>query len=126
MQLEKVKRRNFKKIGIAIFTIACVLLIAWAFIFSSFASFEAKETRAFINGNVVDPGDISFSFYVDGVITRTIPSKNAGYIFEKGNCTNGASVEWLNDEWPRKFLILLKQELNARCIFEQKRQWTLF
>ena len=104
MQLEKVKRRNFKKIGIAIFTIACVLLIAWAFIFSSFASFEAKETKAFINGNVVDPGDISFSFYVDGVITRTIPSKNTGYIFEKGNCTNGASVEWLNDEWAPKIL----------------------
>ncbi len=96
--------------------IISVLLIAGAFIFSSFASFEMKETRAFINGNVVDPGDISFSFYVDGVIARTIPSKNAGYIFEKGNCTNGA----------RKFLILLKQELNARCIFEQKRQWTLF
>ncbi len=58
MKLEKYKQRNPKKIGIAVFTIACVLLIAFVFIYSSFASFETNETRGFINGNVVDPGDL--------------------------------------------------------------------
>ena len=104
MKLEKYKQRNPKKIGIAIFTIACVLLIAFVFIYSSFASFETNETRSFINGNVVDPGDLYFAFYVDGVISSTMPGKGEGYVLdnEKITCTNGATVEWLDDEWAPK------------------------
>ena len=106
MKLEKYKQRNPKKIGIAVFTIACVLLIAFAFIYSSFASFQTNETRSFINGNVVDPGDLYFAFYVDGVISSTIPKKGEGYVLdkEKTTCTNGATVEWLDDEWAPKIL----------------------
>ena len=106
MKLEKYKQRNPKKIGIAIFTITCVLLIAFVFIYSSFASFQTNETRSFINGNVVDPGDLYFAFYVDGVISSTMPAKGEGYTLdkEKTTCTNGATVEWLNDEWAPKIL----------------------
>ncbi len=106
MKLEKYKQRNPKKIGIAVFTIACVLLIAFVFIYSSFASFQTNETRSFINGNVVDPGDLYFAFYVDGVISSTMPGKGEGYVLdkEKTTCTNGAAVEWLNDEWAPKIL----------------------
>ena len=106
MKLEKYKQRNPKNIGIAIFTIACVLLIAFVFIYSSFASFQTNETRTFINGNVVDPGDLYFAFYVDGVISSTMPAKGKGYVLdkEKTTCTNGAAVEWLDDEWAPKIL----------------------
>ena len=106
MKLEKFKQRNPKKIGIAVFTIACVLLIAFVFIYSSFASFQTNETRTFINGNVVDPGDLYFAFYVDGVISSTMPAKGEGYVLdkEKTTCTNGAAVEWLADEWAPKIL----------------------
>ena len=106
MKLEKYKQRNPKKMGIAIFTITCVLLIAFVFIYSSFASFETNETRSFINGNVVDPGDLYFAFYVDGVISSTMPAKGEGYVLdkEKTTCTNGATVEWLADEWAPKIL----------------------
>ena len=108
MKLEKYKQRNPKKIGIAMFTIACVLLIAFVFIYSSFASFQTNETRTFINGDVVDPGDLYFAFYVDGQISKTMPGKDDGYSLVSSTCTNGASVEWLNDEWAPKILNLDK------------------
>ena len=65
------------------------------FIYSSFASFQTNETRGFINGNVVDPGDLYFTFYVDGVISSTIPAKGEGYVLDSENttCTNGLTEE---------------------------------
>ena len=121
MKLEKYKQRNPKKIGIAIFTIACVLLIAFVFIYSSFASFQTNETRSFINGNVVDPGDLYFAFYVDGVISSTMPAKGEGYTLdkEKTTCTNGATVEWLNDEWAPKILNFTQTRTKCTLYFKE-------
>ena len=121
MKLEKFKQRNPKKIGIAVFTITCVLLIAFVFIYSSFASFETNETRTFINGNVVDPGDLYFAFYVDGVISSTMPAKGEGYVLdkEKTTCTNGATVEWLDDEWAPKILNFTQTRTKCTLYFSK-------
>ena len=121
MKLEKYKQRNPKKIGIAVFTIACVLLIAFVFIYSSFASFQTNETRSFINGNVVDPGDLYFAFYVDGVISSTVPAKGEGYTLdkEKTTCTNGATVEWLDDEWAPKINNLTQARTKCTLYFKE-------
>ncbi len=43
MKLEKFKQKDPKRMGISIFTIACVLLIAGVFFYTSFASFETKQ-----------------------------------------------------------------------------------
>ena len=122
MKLEKYKQRNPKKIGIAVFTIACVLLIAFVFIYSSFASFQTNETRGFINGNVVDPGDLYFAFYVDGVISSTMPAKGEGYVLdkEKTACTNGATVEWLADEWSPKINNLIQTRTKCTLYFKEQ------
>ena len=122
MKLEKFKQSNPKKIGIAIFTIACVLLIAFVFIYSSFASFQTNETRGFINGNVVDPDDLYFAFYVDGVISSTIPKKGEGYVLdnEKTTCTNGATVEWLADEWAPKINNLTQTRTKCTLYFKEE------
>ena len=122
MKLEKFKQRNPKKIGIAVFTITCVLLIAFVFIYSSFASFETNETRSFINGNVVDPGDLYFAFYVDGVISSTMPAKGEGYVLdkEKTTCTNGATVEWLDDEWAPKILNFTQTRTKCTLYFKEQ------
>ena len=121
MKLEKYKQRNPKNIGIAVFTIACVLLIAFVFIYSSFASFQTNETRGFINGNVVDPGDLYFAFYVDGVISSTMPGKGEGYVLdkEKTTCTNGATVEWLDDEWAPKILNFTQTRTKCTLYFSK-------
>ncbi len=42
MKLEKFKQRDPKKVGIIVFTVACILLIAGVFFYTSFASFEVK------------------------------------------------------------------------------------
>ncbi len=122
MKLEKFKRRNPKNIGIAIFTIACVLLIAFVFIYSSFASFETNETRSFINGNVVDPGDLYFAFYVDGVISSTVPAKGEGYTLdkEKTTCTKGASVEFNETDWSVKVLNMTETHTKCTLYFEKE------
>ena len=121
MKLEKYKQRNPKKMGIAIFTIACVLLIAFVFIYSSFASFQTNETRNFINGNVVDPGDLYFAFYVDGEISNTMPAKGEGYVLdkEKTTCTYGATVEWLDDEWAPKINNLTQTRTKCTLYFKK-------
>ena len=122
MKLEKYKQRNPKKIGIVVFTITCVLLIAFVFIYSSFASFQTNETRSFINGNVIDPGDLYFAFYVDGVISSTMPAKGDGYVLdkEKTTCTNGATVEWLDDEWAPKILNFTQTRTKCTLYFKEQ------
>ena len=122
MKLEKYKQRNPKKIGIAIFTITCVLLIAFVFIYSSFASFQTNETRGFINGNVVDPGDLYFAFYVDGVISSTMPGKGEGYVLdkEKTTCTKGANIVFDNNDWSIKVLNLTEAKTTCTLYFKEE------
>ena len=118
MKLEKFRRKNPRKIGIAIFTVGCIFLLAFVFIYSSFASFQTNETKTLINGDVVDPGDLYFAFYVDGQISKTMPGKDDGYSLVSSTCTNGASVEWLNDEWAPKILNLTQKRTKCTLYFE--------
>ena len=104
MNLKKYQEKKYPKIGIVIFTFICVLLIAVSFFISSFASFTANETRAFINGDVEKPQDIYFTYYVDNKITNKIPSQNTGYILdeEKSSCTNNVEINWDYNTWKFK------------------------
>ena len=76
----------------------------------------------FINGNVVDPGDLYFAFYVDGVISSTMPAKGEGYVLdkEKTTCTNGATVEWLADEWAPKILNFTQTRTKCTLYFKEE------
>ncbi len=101
MKLQKFKEKNKKQKSIILFTIACVLLITGVFLYKTFASFQVIENEDLINGDVSDPGDIYFAFYVDNHITKTIPEKNTGYVYdyEKSSCNKGAvpyfdSIDW--------------------------------
>ena len=101
MELEKFKEKNNKRTGIIIFTVCCILLITGVYLYSSFAIYEQNQNFNIINGTVEDPGDIYFSFYVDGVISKTMPTKGSGYTLdtEKSTCTNGASPVLNTDDW---------------------------
>ena len=101
MKLQKFKEKNKKQKSIILFTIACVLLITGVFLYKTFAVFQVIKNEDMINGNVNDPGDIYFAFYVDNHITKTIPEKNTGYVYdyEKSSCNKGAvpyfdSIDW--------------------------------
>ena len=121
MKLEKFKQRDPKKIGITIFTVACILLIAGVFFYTSFASFEVKEDFNIINGTVGDPGDLYFAFYVDGVISKDMPQKGEGYVIdqEKTTCNNGASVEFNTDDWSVKVVNMTKSRTKCTLHFKK-------
>ena len=100
MKLEKFKEKNSKKKFIIIFTISCILLLAGVFLYTSFAVFTEEKNLNVINGTAQDPGDIYFAYYVDGQITRDMPSQNSGYLLdeEQSNCTNGVMPTFLKSQ----------------------------
>ena len=79
-----------------------MILSLGIFIFyKSFAFYEEKKDFNVINGVVEDPGDLYFAYYVDGKISRTMPSKNTGYTLDTTNssCDNGVTVDWDYSKW---------------------------
>ena len=99
MKLQKYKQKSFSKIGIIVFTVTCVLLVAGVFFYTSFASFQTKEEFNIIKGTVQDLGDVYFAYYVDGELVSELPTQNSGYVFESSSCTHDATVEWDNSKW---------------------------
>ena len=100
MKLEKFKEKNKKKKSVILFSICCILLIISVFFYQSFALFETKDNFNFIEGNVSDPGDLYFAYYVDDVLTYDIPSKDSGYtLSSKTSCTNGVTISWNDETW---------------------------
>ncbi len=77
------------------------MLLSGIYLYSSFAVFSEVKNFNVINGTVSDPWDIYFAYYVDGVITRNMPSQNTGYTLniEKSTCTNGVIPNWDNAGW---------------------------
>ena len=101
MKLEKFKEKNPKKVGIILFTIACVFLVAGVFFYTSFASFESRETYNLMEGNVKSPGDIYFAYYIDGVASQNPPLQNTEYTLDESasSCTNGVVPSWDYATW---------------------------
>jgi len=101
MKLERFKEKDKKKIGIVIFTVGCIFLIAGVFLYKTFALFQVKDQLNIIEGNVQDPGDIYFAFYKDGVISNRMPGKEEGYELDTTNskCNNGASPVLDQEQW---------------------------
>ena len=101
MKLKGFKENTKKKIIVISCTVLCLLLIAGVYLYTSYAYYE--ETRNFnvINGSVDDPGDLYFAYYVDGKVSRTMPSRNTGYTLDTTNssCDNGVTVDWDYSKW---------------------------
>ena len=116
LKLQKFKERNTKKIGIIIFTITCVLLITGVFFYTSFASFESKETYNIMEGTVNDPGDIYFAYYIDGVFSENLPKQNTEYTLDTNasTCTNGVVPNWDYSTWEFRGNFSNYQETNKR------------
>ena len=79
LKLQKFKEKNSKRKVIVTAIILSVLLLSGIYLYSSFAVFTEEKNFNAINGEVTNPGDIYFAYYVDGEITRNMPSQNTGY-----------------------------------------------
>ena len=96
MKLQKFKDSNNKKFVFIFVSVIFLFLLSGIYLYSSFAVFTEEKHFNVINGTVQDPGDIYFAYYVDGEITRSIPTEGSGYTLdtEKSNCTNGVSISF--------------------------------
>ena len=101
MKLEKFKEKNNKRKLVIIFTVCCIMLLTGVFLYTSYAVFTEEKEFNVINGEYQDPGDIYFAYYVDGNITRTMPTQGSGYQLdeEQSNCTNGVVPSWDYATW---------------------------
>ena len=83
MKLKKFKEKDKKRIGIIVFTLACILLVSGVVLYRTFAIFEVKTNQNVIKGNVQDPGNLYFAFYYDGGIQKEMPVKDNGYVLDE-------------------------------------------
>ncbi len=83
MKLKKFKEKDKKRIGIIVFTLACILLVSGVVLYRTFAIFEVKTNQNVIKGTVQDPGNIYFAFYYDGGIKKEMPVKDNGYVLDE-------------------------------------------
>ena len=101
MEFRKYKDRNKRKLYMLI--IIGFLLISFGnyLFYKSYALYEEVKNFDVINGSVEDPGDIYFAYYIDGTVSRNMPSQNTGYTLdvEKSNCTNGVKITWNHSTW---------------------------
>ena len=101
MELKKFKLKNKKQTFIIIFSIFIGLILGYFLFGNSYAFYEEKKDFDVINGTVDDPGDIYFAYYIDGTISRSMPTQNTGYTLDetKSNCNNGVIPTWDNAGW---------------------------
>ena len=54
-----------------------------------------------MEGTIQNPGDIYFSYYIDGVASQNAPLQNTEYTLDESssNCTNGVIPSWNHSTW---------------------------
>ena len=95
LKLKKYKENN-SKIIVGIFLVLIVFALSVVYLYKTYAVFTSDKHFNIINGELSDPGDIYFAYYVDNKITREMPKKGTGYTLDttKSNCTNGVVPTW--------------------------------
>ncbi len=120
MKLKRFKERDNKRKGIIVFTIACILLVSGVILYRTFAIFEVKTNQNVMNGQVQGIGDVSFNFYMDNKLTKQVPNKDTGYVFDssKSYCEDGTIVLWNDSTWSLE-LGAIKARTKCHLYFNQ-------
>ncbi len=96
MKLSQFKeKKNSKKIIIV--AVAIIFLIGGMILEKTFANFKMQKSFKVMEGNFIyeGSGDIIFAFYKDNNQKVTnIPTIEEGYVYERSECSNNASIEW--------------------------------
>ena len=100
MKLNQYKEKKKNKKIIIVF-VAIVFLIGGIIIEKTFANFKVQKSFKVMEGNFIyeGKGDITLAFYQDNQPVEKIPTLEKGYIYERSECNNGASIEWNNSKW---------------------------
>ena len=103
MKLEKYVDKSKKK-KVILLSISVIVLISLSLLlYKTFASFTESVEFPMMNGKVDYFGnsDIYFAFYKGDEELEEMPQKDneENLVFDHGECDNGASIEWNNEEW---------------------------
>ena len=117
--LKKLKFNKYKRYLYIGIPCILVLLIGIYFAYSKFSVFKEEEVVRTTVGDFIS-GDAVIGAYIDGEYSKSIPSKNDGYVVDKIVCDNDASASWDNDAWG---IALTNMTKRTKCniYFETKR-----
>ncbi len=99
MKLKRFKERDYKRIGMIVFTIVCILLVSGAVLYRTFAIFEVRTNQNVIKGTVQDPGNLYFAFYQKNeengeyIIQKDMPNLSDGYVLDEEKSYCGVTGE---------------------------------
>ena len=104
MKLEKYVDKNKKRRKTILISISVIVLISISFLlYKTFASFSENVEFPIMKGQVDYFGnsDVYFAFYNENDKLKEMPLKDndQNLIFDHGECDNGASIEWNEEEW---------------------------
>ena len=104
MKLEKYVDKSIKKRKIILLSISLIVLVCVSFLlYKTFANFSEEVEFPMIKGQVDYFGnsDVYFAFYQGDKELEEMPKKDNedNLVFDHGECDNGASIEWNEDEW---------------------------
>ncbi len=100
MKLSQYKEKKKSK-KIIIVAVAIIFLIGGMILEKTFANFKVQKSFKVMEGNFIyeGSGDVMFAFYKDNQEVTSIPTLEEGYVYEKSECNNKASIEWNNSKW---------------------------
>ena len=100
-ELKGYKESHFKRKILYSLIGFLVVSLSIFFFYKSYAFYEEKKDFNVINGQVEDPGDLYFAYYVNNEITREMPNKDSGLTLdtEKSSCNSGVTVSWDDENW---------------------------
>ena len=77
-----------------------VVLLILGVIYITYSKFESTQEYTLINGKMVSNGDASIiAIYQGDTKVDSIPARDAGYYFDRAECSNGATASWNVTDW---------------------------
>ena len=124
MKLEKYVDKSKKKRKIILISLGVIVLISISLLlYKSFASFTESAEFPIMNGKVDYFGnsDIYFVFYKGDQLLEEMPQKGneENLVFDHGECDNGASILWNENEWAPLVKGLNKVKTKCSLYFEE-------
>ena len=115
LYFQKNKGKLIKRGTIAL----SVILLIVGVIYITYSKFESNKEFTLINGKVVNNKDLSIiAIYQGDNKVNEIPEKNSEWVFDKAECSNGATASWNNDSW--KLELSLTTPTKCTLYFKEK------
>ena len=96
----KFRQNRGKYIKYGSIVLSCLILVIGIIMFT-FAKFESTSEWTLIEGTVTESSKDAniIAIYQGDTKVDTVPARNSNYVFDRAECTNGATAKWDYEEW---------------------------